>query len=134
MRTIEIPFLTRIKLTGLLQNARAGDGGIVKLTSLQRVYEAIRFTEEDRAVLTVTDLGPPLGTEIRITDPAAVAPETLAVVVKLEDEWVTWFNRTLEDWLPNATLADLAWYEPLKAQLAARKPEPKMEFKRRTAK
>src|SRR6266568_4187653 len=97
MRTITVPFITRIKLTGLLQMARAGDGGIVKLAALQHVYEAIRFTEDEKTVLTMTDLGPPQGMEIRITDPATVAPDSLAVTVPLEDEWVSWFSKTLDE-------------------------------------
>ena len=134
MRTITVPFITRIKLTGLLQMARAGDGGIVKLAALQHVYEAIRFTEDEKTVLTMTDLGPPQGMEIRITDPATVAPVSLAVTVPLEDEWVSWFSKTLDEWLPNATVLDLARFEPLKSQLTAKKAEPKMEFKGRKQK
>jgi len=131
MRKIEVPFIARIKLTGILQSAPAGVGGIVKLTALSHVYEAIRFTEEEHGSLTVTNLGPPVGMEFRITDPVAVPPDSLTVTVSLEDEWVTWFGRTLDEWVPHATVADLTWFEPLRAQLSAARPEPKMVLKRR---
>lgn len=130
MKQIRVPFITRIKLIGVLQSARAGDGGITKLMALQEVYQAVRFRDEEEALLTRTELGPPFGTEIKITDPGANPPESLGVVAELEDEWATWFARVLEEWVPNATVADLAWFTALQAQLS-KKTEPKMVKRRR---
>jgi hypothetical protein len=48
-------------------------------------------------------------------------PEDFAKPATLEDQQAKWLDKVLGAWLPNATIDDLAWLEPLRTQLLERK-------------
>ena len=131
MTTIKLTFVNRVKLTGILSGARGGDGGFDKLHALLKVFDYVRFTESEQAELTLTDLGG--GTvNYQISDPAASGKDFGCKEVLLEDAQAKWLLKEMDAWGANATLADLAWFDPLKEQLTAGTPQPIHQFKRKS--
>ena len=130
MTTLSLNFINRLKLTGILSGARGGDGGYDKLHALLVVFAAVRFTEDELAKITVTDLGNGT-THYRITDPQQSGSQFCAKLIQLEDTQAKWVLKELDAWVVNATIEDMGWIDPLKSELTSKAPKPAAEMKRK---
>lgn len=132
MKNLQLDFVTRVKLIGIVGGAHAQDGGIGKLHALLKVFEAVRFSPDELDQITVTPIDDKLA-NYRITDPAAAGPEFGRKIVALEEAQAEWLRLQVKFWSAAATIHDLAWLDPLIEALEA-KPEragEKKETKRR---
>lgn len=142
MKNIDLDFVTRVKLIGIIGAAPAGDGGIDKLTALQGAYRKAQFTAAEMEHLTVTQFDTPQGPNTRYNikgfDEAlgysAEAGEDFGdIAIALDDSESVWLLRQLKEWSKYATIHDLDWYKPLVDILEKKDPprEPKHEFRKR---
>src|SRR5947209_7983488 len=108
MKQLELDFLTRFKLSGILAEA---DGPLGKITPLLAVYEKVRFNEDEAKQITVEQSG----NMVTYKGPAD-NPEFGTLDVDVEDAHATAVLNELEAW-QHFKIADVTWVEKLKGCL-----------------
>jgi hypothetical protein len=133
MRSLQLDFVTRVKLIGIVGGAQAQDGGIGKLHALLKVFELVRFSPEELEQITVTPVDEKTA-NYRITDPEQSGPEFGRKTVAVEEAQAEWLRLQVKFWSSSATIHDLVWLDPLIEALESRvEREPKAEAKRKKA-
>ena len=112
MKRVDLSFVTRVKLLGILGGAQAQDGGLDKLHALLRVFERVRFSDEEMAQITITPIDEHTS-NYRVTNPEQAGPDFGSKTLELEEAHATWLLRQLKVWMANATIHDLEWLDPL---------------------
>ncbi len=120
MKNLNVNFAQRLSLGNFLALAT---GPLGKMASLQRVYEAVRFSDADMRQIKVTDLGNGMST---FQPPS---PEFGTLEVQVEDADATILHQEIDS-CQQFRIADLGWVNSIKEQLAA----PSVAGKKRNGK
>lgn len=115
MKKIELTFINRVKLSGILNGATGKNGGLDKLHALLEIYGAVRFTEEELGKMTLSDIAPGVVNYIirKEFEPGDFCNKT----VDIEDQQAKWLLKELDAWVENATISDVSWLNKLKGEL-----------------
>ena len=107
MKNLTVTFPERVGVTNFIA---AATGPLGKLVALQKIYEAVRFTEPEMAEIKVKDLGNGMSS---FEPPSA---DFGTVTVKIEDSDAAILLQDIEAH-QNYHLSDLNWVNSVKSQL-----------------
>ena len=107
MKNLELTFAARLGISNFLGQAT---GPLGKISSLQRINEKVRFSDEESGQIKVEQLGNGLSSYF------APSPEFGRKTVQVEDADAAVLTAEIEA-CQQFRISDLAWLEPLKAQL-----------------
>lgn len=109
MKILEVDFSLRVKLVGVLGQAT---GTVAKINALGRIYDQLRFTDEELAQITTTDMG---GGVTRFDGPPG-EPEWGTKSIEMADAETGIVVDELGTWR-NCQMADREWINPLVEKL-----------------
>lgn len=108
MKTLDLDFITRFKLSGILDQV---DGNLGKLKALGAIFDKVRFSEEEAKRIVTKQTGD----LVTFSTPEG-EPEFGKITVEIEDSQAEFLMKELDTW-PHFRIADLTWVEKLKAGL-----------------
>lgn len=112
MKNIELNFISRVRLVGILNGANGKNGGMDKIHALLSVYEKVHFVDDELARITVKEVAPGV-TNFEVKGSSEFCNKT----VEIEDQQAKWLLKELDDWTDNAGISDYAWLDKLKGEL-----------------
>jgi len=108
MKTIECDFITRFKLSGILDQV---DGSLGKMKALGAVFDKVRFTEDEAKEITTKQVGD----SVTFSTPEGHA-DFGRIEIEIEDGQAEFLLKELEGW-QHFRISDLTWVEQLKTLL-----------------
>lgn len=107
MKNLTLDFGARLGLASFLGQTT---GPLAKISSLQRIHNVVRFSDEDASKIEVKPLGNGVSTFI------APSPEFGRLEAPLEDADITVLLAELDSF-PNFRISDMAWVQSVRSQL-----------------
>ena len=115
MRNVDLSFIARVRLTGILA---AAEGNLGKLSALQAIFEQVRFTEEEQAAVTNVNLPLTNSGWQTVSGDSSPLPKAVDEVKRcaIEDSQADVLFQELNA-IQGLRLADVSWVKKLQAQL-----------------
>jgi hypothetical protein len=110
MKNLNLNFAQRLNVTNFLASVT---GPLGKMSALQHVYEAVRFTDEEMRQVKMTDLGNGMSS----FEPPSI-PDFGHLEVQIEDADASVLQQQFDSH-QQFRIADMVWVGEIKKQLAA---------------